>query len=934
MKKILLTFALSALSVYGAAITWNAADSLNDTKWSNDANWAGSTKPGASDTAVFDATGGTKAPTIDVSPSVAAVRIASTYNRAWSLSGQTLTCGQGFSDDGVTGAHNYGNGITCNGASATFHVGSGVGTVTATSCALTMNGTTAMVIDDDKNITYLSLTLGASAIVTNSGTQLSGITGAGTLLTLGANSTLTINIVIVFTPTAAMTVFTIGAGVTLNGTAAISLRGATNGTITIPAMTYTGTGTITLRESAAGNTPTIALGGTLSCAGLTINRTGITNLTTFSTGNNSITCTALNIGAVANGTLTVNLGSSTITCSSLATTTSNVGITTIDASTSQWTIKGNFALGSNTVWVKTTERIVFANTAKATITSHNEAFYDVIDSATTGQIDSLADSLTCHDLTIKTGKFKFGGNNITLSGNFTWANTCVDTIFCRMTSNNWTFVGSDPTLTLQGTGARLLDSAKWVPQNNLTVVMDSNNTIHRLLPTRQAASQRYTMQASRKLSLYYNLDYSWSGQGGNLDTMKSSTPGTLARIGLASAKVDSQMYYKDIAMQSFTEYCTTGCVNGGNDSNIVFRDGIGQLYNTPATPTFTTNSPTFGPTTGGNSDTVTGTKFFAPCSVSVDGGGYIGATVIDSGSIWFALPAHAAGLVAFQIKNADMKTVSQNNAYQYIDTVGPISYATSPVVCTTGIAMSQTCTNASGTPDSFTVAPALPTGLSIDSGNGTISGTPIVATAKAGYLVTAWSIVGNATCYDTITVIASVTCSTTVLIRAPTQVCTVGTAITPMVHAWTGGTPDSIKVRTALPTGLTAHPATGTITGTPTLRSAMAGYRVVAYGCSDSSAVWDSIQVVGFPVFTTLKHPAGWIGYADTIVGARFGASGFTASLSGTAVVITKNTDDSLIWTVPTKARGTYRFIGTNLDGLKDTVNFRVLVPGIGSTYP
>jgi hypothetical protein len=114
----------------------------------------------------------------------------------------------------------------------------------------------------------------------------------------------------------------------------------------------------------------------------------------------------------------------------------------------------------------------------------------------------------------------------------------------------------------------------------------------------------------------------------------------------------------------------------------------------------------------------------------------------------------------------------------------------------------------------------------------------------------------------------------------------------------------------------------------------MAGYRVVGYACSDSSVVFDSIRVTGYPLFTKLLHPAGWIGYADTIVGARFGASGFTASLSGTAVTISRQTDDSLFWTVPTKARGTYNFIGLNSDGLADTVSFRVLVPAAGTTVP
>ena len=84
-------------------------------------------------------------------------------------------------------------------------------------------------------------------------------------------------------------------------------------------------------------------------------------------------------------------------------------------------------------------------------------------------------------------------------------------------------------------------------------------------------------------------------------------------------------------------------------------------------------------------------------------------------------------------------------------------------------------------------------------------------------------------------------CSTTTLIRAPTQTAVVGVAITPMVHSWLHATPDSIKVRTTLPAGLSAHPATGTISGTPTDTTSMIGIMVVGYACNDSSVIYDSL---------------------------------------------------------------------------------------------
>ena len=687
MRRILLSILVAAGLSHGAGIVWNAADSANDTKWSNDANWSGGTKPGTADTAIFDATGGTKAPTIDVSPSVAQVRIAATYNRAWSLSGQTLTCGQGFSDDGVTGAHNYGNGITCNGASATFHVGSGVGTVTATACSLSLNGTTGMVLDDDKGIQIKTLSIGASAVVTHSGASAGGIVGnTGIVLYMGNSSTLTLSQLLLAYSTATSTALSLGASTAINGTGQLSVY-AVGVTLTLPPLILTGTNVVYFTNSGVNNS-TFNLSTFANSANQTrMFRSGATNKTTFNTRDSSITCGAFHIGSNnATGSAVYNFGASSISVGSFVGSTYVLGTDSVNMSTSKWTCGGSWTWGSNSTVGAGTSRVVFANTAKATITSANKAFYDVIDSATTGQIDSLEDSLTAHDFIIKSGKAKGLSNTFNLSGNFTWANTCSDTIFARMALHRWTFTGASPTLTLQGTGKRLLDSAQWVPKHSLYVVMDSNNTIKSFSPVRDTAPQVWTMQASRTLTVLAAADSSLSGTPTRYDTLRSSTPGTPATIAIPNVKRDSYLYVKDVTLTGFTDTCTS-CVDGGGNTG------------------------------------------------------------------WYFPP----------------------------------------------------------------------------------------------------------------------TCSTTTLIRAPTQTATVGVAITPMVHSWTGQTPDSIKVRTTLPAGLSAHPATGTISGTATDTTSMMGIMVVGYACSDSSVIYDSLRVGAVPVIVgvsrvdTIGQSGSW-GHAVTWV--------------------------------------------------------------------
>jgi len=646
----------------------------------------------------------------------------------------------------------------------------------------------------------------------------------------------------------------------------------------------------------------------------------------WNTGGNYLQFTTLEYfgNLTPGGSATLNCGASSIVCDSLSElqpTCAN-NYVNINSQSSNWIVKGNFDIRAHWTFTATTSRIVIANAAKSIWNFNGQTVYDWCDSAATGQIDTLAGLLTCHNFTHKSGKLKgLSSGGITASGNITFAATCSDSIFGRVASHNWTFTGTSPTLTLQGTGKRLLDSAQWVPQHSINIVMDSNNTIRAFLPTLEAAAQTWIMQASRTLTSLVSTPYAWSGQGGVADTMRSSTPGAYARMGLSTAKPCSTLYLKDMAFQSYALTCTTGCYNGGNDSNVVW-DTLKVSAITP-TSISTAGGPctltvTHGRTAGG--------------AVTVDGGA---ATLLSQGAAqWrFTAPAHAAGTVAVVATSGLGGTPGTATInLEYIARPGTLAVLTSPQVDTVGkAATNQAVTHSGGTPTLYR-APTLPDGIIINSLTGQIHGAPTIASAKAGYPVYASNIAGEDTCYDTLTVLAS--CSTPTIIRAATQSGWVNVAITPMVTGHTGATPDSIKCRTVLPSGITCS-ALGTISGTSAIQSAKTGYRIVGYAGSDSSVVWDSLSVRAYPVLTTLKHPMGRVAYVDTIIGSYFGASGGAATLGGTAVTISRQTNDTLIWSVPSKARGTYDFIYTNSpSALTDTVSFRVLVPSITVTNP
>ena len=85
------------------------------------------------------------------------------------------------------------------------------------------------------------------------------------------------------------------------------------------------------------------------------------------------------------------------------------------------------------------------------------------------------------------------------------------------------------------------------------------------------------------------------------------------------------------------------------------------------------------------------------------------------------------------------------------------SYPTNPAVYTKGVAITNNVPiSTGGAVVSWSISPALPTGLSFDTGTGTISGTPTAITAAANYVVTATNTGGSAMVSVNITVNISV----------------------------------------------------------------------------------------------------------------------------------------------------------------------------------
>ena len=169
-----------------------------------------------------------------------------------------------------------------------------------------------------------------------------------------------------------------------------------------------------------------------------------------------------------------------------------------------------------------------------------------------------------------------------------------------------------------------------------------------------------------------------------------------------------------------------------------------------------------------------------------------------------------------------------------------ISPSTQTVSGTVGSSITSTtaytATNFTGTL-SYAVSPALPSGLSLDTSTGVVSGTPSASQSATSYTITGTgSGSGSATATISITVSAAATPS----LSPSTQTVsgTVGSSIT-STTAYTAtnftGTL-SYAVSPALPSGLSLDTSTGVVSGTPSASQSATSYTITGTGSGSGSA--------------------------------------------------------------------------------------------------
>ena len=320
-------------------------------------------------------------------------------------------------------------------------------------------------------------------------------------------------------------------------------------------------------------------------------------------------------------------------------------------------------------------------------------------------------------------------------------------------------------------------------------------------------------------------------------------------VGPYTFAVTSGTVPTGLTLNSDGTWSGTTDANGTFNFTVTATDSNGctgsQAYTVNVTCPFMIFSPASLPdgTQGvAYSQTVTATNGVAPIVYSLSAGALPAGLTLNPSTGQISGTPTTLGTSTFTIGAVDANGCTGAQTYSITINFPCVTLVFSPATLpdgTVGVAYSQTVTATNGSaPITYSVSSgALPAGLSLNSANGDITGTPTTV-ETANFTISA---VDNNGCTGSQAYSITIDSACVPLVFSPTTLPdgTVGTAYSQTVTATNGTAPITYSVSAgALPAGLSLDTSTGDITGTPTTVET-ANFTISAIdndGCTGSQA--------------------------------------------------------------------------------------------------